>query len=96
MNTLKYGGFLVALCLSTATFAASPDGGSASGGSPGASTAVDQSGAASGQPAGGMPGLREGRAAKQSPTNSPADAPTGVGGNLKAVGTPRAPNEQGD
>jgi hypothetical protein len=85
MNAIKYGAFAAVFCLSTAAFAAS-DGTVSGGGQPGA--ASEQTGVA--------PAMKEGRAAKSSPTNSPKDAPTGVGGPTNATGTPAAPNNQGN
>jgi hypothetical protein len=78
--------------LSTAAFAAS-DGTSAGNGT---GAAANQPGAASGQTDAIPSKMHEGRAAKTSPTNSPQDAPTGVGGGPNSAGTPAAPNTQGN
>ena len=93
MNAIKYGVFLVALSASTAAFAASDGMGAGAGAAP---AADGQSGAASGMTDGAPPALQEGRSAKQSPNNNPSDAPTGVGGHAKDLGSPRAPNLQGN
>jgi hypothetical protein len=86
MNAIKYGVVAAAFCLSTAAFAASD--GTISGGQPGATS----------QQTDVAPAMKmnEGRAAKTSPTNSPKDAPTGVGGAPNSSGTPAAPNNQGN
>jgi phage tail tape-measure protein len=87
MNAIKYGAFLVAVSLSTAAFAQSGDN---------VPNAAGPSGATSGQTGGAPAKLQERRSAKESHTNNPADAPTGVGGDPKALGTGRTPNEQGN
>jgi hypothetical protein len=91
MNTIKYGIVISALILSTAAFAASDT----STGN-GAGAAANQPGAANGQSDAIPSKMQEGRAAKSSPTNSPQDAPTGVGGPPNSAGTPAAPNLQGN
>jgi hypothetical protein len=92
MNTIKYGVAVAAVVLSTAAFAAS-DGVSTGNG---AGAAANQPGSASGQSDAIPSKVQEGRAAKTSPTNSPQDAPTGVGGPPNSAGTPAAPNTQGN
>lgn len=92
MKSIGYGVFLAALALSTAAFAAAGDAGDGKGGP----AAGDQPGVATGRMSGAQPKLQEGRSAKTSPTNSPKDAATGVGGNAKATGSPSAPNMQGN
>jgi hypothetical protein len=97
MKSIGYGLFLVALPLSTAAFAASGDAGAGDGAGAGAAPAAGgQPGAGTGQAGGMHSNLQEGRSAKTSPTNSPKDAATGVGGDAKAIGTPSAPNMQGN
>jgi hypothetical protein len=90
MHTIKYGVAIAALVLSTAAFAASD--GAVTGN--GASAAANQPGSATGQSDAIPSKVEEGRAAKTSATNSPRDAPTGVGGAPNSTGTPAGPNTQ--
>jgi hypothetical protein len=91
MYTMKYGIAIAALIFSTAAFAASD---TSTGNAAGA--AANQPGSATGQSDAIPSKVQEGRAAKTSPTNSPQDAPTGVGGAPNSTGTPAAPNTQGN
>jgi hypothetical protein len=91
MKAIKYGVIAAALSLSTAAFAASD--GTTSGGGEGA--AANPPGATQTDVAPAMK-MNEGRAAKTSPTNSPKDSPTGVGGAPDSTGSPAAPNNQGN
>jgi hypothetical protein len=92
MHTIKYGIAIAAFVLSTAAFAASDSPGTGNG----AGAAANQPGSATGQSDAIPSKVQEGRAAKTSPTNSPQDAPTGVGGAANSTGTPAAPNTQGN